>query len=64
VVRRPGRRAYDHDGQCHRGRPAAQQAPSPAARTDPHFLDQLPLWAAGELIPVVTDWSLLTEEKP
>ncbi|WP_127501640.1 penicillin acylase family protein [Actinoplanes solisilvae] len=28
----------------------------------PHFLDQLPLWAAGELIPLVTDWSLLAEE--
>lgn len=26
----------------------------------PHFADQLPLWAAGELIPVVTDWALLT----
>jgi penicillin amidase len=31
---------------------------------DPHFLDQLPLWATGELIPVVFDWHLLTEEKP
>ena len=31
---------------------------------DPHFADQLPLWAAGELIPVVTDWRLLTEERP
>jgi penicillin amidase len=29
---------------------------------DPHFLDQLPLWTAGELIPVVFDWRLLTEE--
>jgi penicillin amidase len=29
---------------------------------DPHFLDQLPLWAAGELVPIVTDWSLLTPE--
>ena len=28
----------------------------------PHFLDQLPLWAAGELIPLVTDWSALIEE--
>jgi penicillin amidase len=27
---------------------------------DPHFADQLPLWAAGELIPVDTDWSDLT----
>lgn len=26
----------------------------------PHFSDQLPLWAAGELIPVVTDWARLT----
>jgi penicillin amidase len=31
---------------------------------DPHFADQLPLWAAGELIPVVTDWQQLTQEKP
>jgi penicillin amidase len=30
---------------------------------DPHFLDQLPLWAAGELVPIVTDWSLLTPEE-
>ncbi len=29
----------------------------------PHFLDQLPLWAAGELIPLVTDWSALKEEE-
>ncbi|MBU2662511.1 penicillin acylase family protein [Actinoplanes bogorensis] len=28
----------------------------------PHFADQLPLWAAGELIPLVTDWSALVEE--
>lgn len=27
---------------------------------DPHFADQLPLWAAGELIPVDTDWPDLT----
>jgi penicillin amidase len=26
----------------------------------PHFADQLPLWAAGELIPIETDWSRLT----
>jgi penicillin amidase len=32
-------------------------AGSPAS---PHFSDQLPLWAAGELIPVVTDWARLT----
>jgi penicillin amidase len=30
----------------------------------PHFLDQLPLWASGSLVPLVTDWNLLTEEKP
>lgn len=29
---------------------------------DPHHLDQLPLWAAGELAPVVTDWARLSEE--
>lgn len=29
---------------------------------DPHFASQLPLWAAGELIPVVTDWEQLTKE--
>ncbi len=29
-----------------------------------HFADQLPLWAAGELAPVVTDWSLLTNDTP
>jgi penicillin amidase len=29
---------------------------------DPHFLDQLPLWASGRLIPLVTDWNQLTEE--
>ncbi|MEU8656656.1 GNAT family N-acetyltransferase [Actinoplanes philippinensis] len=28
----------------------------------PHFLDQLPLWASGELVPLVTDWESLTEE--
>jgi penicillin amidase len=27
-----------------------------------HFANQLPLWAAGELIPVVTDWDQLTKE--
>jgi len=32
-------------------------AGSPAG---PHFLDQLPLWAAGELLPVITDWDRLT----
>lgn len=26
----------------------------------PHFLDQLPLWAAGSLVPLVTDWDRLT----
>jgi penicillin amidase len=29
---------------------------------EPHFADQLPLWAAGELIPVITDWDRLTPE--
>jgi penicillin amidase len=29
---------------------------------DPHFDDQLPLWAGGELAPVVTDWRELTPE--
>jgi penicillin amidase len=29
---------------------------------DKDFLSQLPLWAAGELIPVVTDWNQLTKE--
>ncbi|MCW2792749.1 MAG: sle [Nocardioides sp.] len=29
---------------------------------DPHHHDQLPLWAAGDLVPVVTDWDLLTEQ--
>ncbi|MFD6418232.1 GNAT family N-acetyltransferase [Streptomyces sp. NPDC060194] len=29
---------------------------------DPHALDQLPLWAGGELVPVVTDPDLLTPE--
>lgn len=28
---------------------------------DPHHHDQLPLWAAGELAPIVTDWDRLTE---
>lgn len=27
-----------------------------------HHRDQLPLWARGELVPVVTDWTLLTKE--
>ncbi|WP_193608320.1 penicillin acylase family protein [Nocardioides lijunqiniae] len=30
---------------------------------DPHHHDQLALWAEGRLVPVVTDWSLLTEER-
>ena len=29
---------------------------------DPHHLDQLAGWVAGELMPIVTDWELLTEE--
>ncbi|WP_309096831.1 penicillin acylase family protein [Streptomyces sp.] len=28
----------------------------------PHHRDQLPLWLGGELVPVVTDWALLTKE--
>ncbi|WP_229401520.1 penicillin acylase family protein [Micromonospora okii] len=31
---------------------------------DPHFDDQLPLWADGDLIPVVTDWRRLRPEPP
>jgi penicillin amidase len=30
---------------------------------DPHHLDQLPLWAAGELAPIVTDWTQLAEDR-
>jgi penicillin amidase len=30
----------------------------------PHFTDQLPLWASGEMIPVVTDWSQLSHDAP
>lgn len=29
---------------------------------NPHFASQLPLWAAGELVPVITDWDQLTKE--
>jgi len=29
---------------------------------DPHHLDQLPSWIAGELAPIVTDWEQLTSE--
>ncbi|MBA2948046.1 penicillin acylase family protein [Streptomyces himalayensis] len=29
---------------------------------DAHHRDQLPLWLQGELVPVITDWNLLTEE--
>ncbi|MGB2569125.1 penicillin acylase family protein [Micromonospora citrea] len=29
---------------------------------DPHFDDQLPRWATGELIPVTTDWRHLTPD--
>lgn len=32
--------------------------------SDKNFLSQLPLWAAGELLPVVTDWGQLTKENP
>ncbi|AEV87882.1 penicillin amidase [Actinoplanes sp. SE50] len=28
----------------------------------PHFSDQLPLWANGDLVPLVTDWDRLTLE--
>ncbi|AXI87506.1 penicillin amidase, partial [Streptomyces sp. ETH9427] len=28
----------------------------------PHHRDQQPLWLAGDLAPVVTDWALLTKE--
>ncbi|MFB8771912.1 penicillin acylase family protein [Streptomyces broussonetiae] len=28
----------------------------------PHHRDQLPLWLAGDLVPVVTDWNQLTKE--
>lgn len=28
----------------------------------PHFADQLPLWAGGGLIPVITDWARLRKE--
>ncbi|GGW74811.1 penicillin acylase family protein [Streptomyces caelestis] len=28
----------------------------------PHHRDQLPLWLAGDLVPVVTDWALLKKE--
>jgi penicillin amidase len=31
---------------------------------DPNFLSQLPLWADGELLPVITDWDQLTKETP
>lgn len=29
----------------------------------PHFLDQLPHWAAGTLVPLVTDWDRLSAEE-
>lgn len=29
---------------------------------DPHHLDQLPLWVAGELAPLTTDWDRLSED--
>jgi penicillin amidase len=31
---------------------------------DPHHADQLAAWAAGELVPIVTDWGSLTEVDP
>ncbi|MFF3322466.1 penicillin acylase family protein [Streptomyces sp. NPDC002889] len=30
---------------------------------DPHRRDQLPLWLGGALVPVITDWDALTEER-
>ncbi|MBE3010330.1 penicillin acylase family protein [Microbispora sp. NEAU-D428] len=30
---------------------------------DPHWRDQHPLWLRGELVPVITDWNRLTEER-
>ncbi|GGO62525.1 penicillin acylase family protein [Nonomuraea cavernae] len=30
---------------------------------DAHGRDQLPLWLRGELVPVITDWNRLTEER-
>ncbi|MEU8194572.1 penicillin acylase family protein [Microbispora amethystogenes] len=30
---------------------------------DPHHRDQQPLWVRGELVPLVIDWALLTEER-
>ncbi|NYV74594.1 penicillin acylase family protein, partial [Streptomyces sp. UH6] len=30
---------------------------------DAHARDQLPLWLRGALVPVVTDWNVLTEEE-
>ncbi|MEV0593300.1 penicillin acylase family protein [Nonomuraea cavernae] len=30
---------------------------------DAHDRDQLPLWLRGELVPVITDWNRLTEER-
>ncbi|MEU4565611.1 penicillin acylase family protein [Micromonospora sp. NPDC023956] len=30
---------------------------------DPHRRDQLPYWLRGEIVPVVTDWDRLTEER-
>ncbi|WP_326647818.1 penicillin acylase family protein [Streptomyces sp. NBC_01750] len=30
---------------------------------DEHHRDQLPLWLRGELVPVITDWNQLTEER-
>ena len=31
--------------------------------SSPHHQDQLPLWSRGTLIPLITDWDLLKEEK-
>ena len=57
-------------------RPPATSGTWPGARTasgwsrsappgvpgDPHHRDQLPRWLRGEFVPVVTDWTRLTEE--
>lgn len=45
-------------------RPAAGwcQPAHPGCLPGPRLHDQLPLWAAGELTPIITDWARLTEE--
>ncbi|QRV32497.1 penicillin acylase family protein (plasmid) [Streptomyces californicus] len=48
----------------HRRENSAWITPLGASGTpgSPHYADQLPLWLRGELAPVVTGWSALTEE--